>query len=284
MTMALAALIRSARMLVLLALVACCLPAPSLARLSMWTSLVQRLSSQSPQAQLLLGAGPLVPSIVGLTGCYTVGVSPFQLQCPVGASIRVVGLGFNLSSALSVSVGSSSPYPCTVTSPASYGVIECTLPTSVQPSDYDTPLPVTVTVGDLTTAAFSSVTIISHVSVPTVTSIRGCTGGADGSPAIDCRPGRYITLVGQQFWINPSNVTFGGGSSGSSSYRCAGYISNSTFVVCTVPGVAPADVGVVFPVTLTFSVSPFNNGTTLTAQYVYTGGLSVSARGTEEGQ
>jgi hypothetical protein len=266
-------LIRSSLSLVLLAVLFCGLPAPSLARQSVWSELLERVSSQA--SQLLFGPSASTPSISALTGCYWIGPLP-RLQCPVGASIRVNGAWFNASSAVTVSVGSS--YECTLTSPASYSSIDCTLPESVQPSDLDTPLPVTVTVGGLTTSAFPSVTFFSHIAVPTVASIRGCTGGLDGAPAIGCRPGQTITLVGQQFWTSPipSTVTFGGSST--SPYKCARLNgSNSTYTLCTVPAVDPADVGVVFPVTLTVSVSPYKNATTLTSQFVYTGGLSVSA-------
>ena len=232
-------------LLLLLVVVALALTSTSEARSDL--AALRRLVPSRPVAV----AAPLVAPVVGaLYGCYFSTYN--ELQCPVGATIQVNVKG--VAASATVTVGD---YACSgVRINATFTSLTCTLPTSIQSSDYGVLLPVTVTSSGESSAPFGGVAMLQQPVLPSVTSISGCVGG-DGDTATACRTGQTLTIAGTGFYSAPVSVSIGSYTNTKARYNGYG-------IVITVPDIAPAHLNTPLPVTVSV------NGYTST----YTAGLS----------
>ena len=204
----------------------------------------------APSAPVEVAAAWALPSIFSITGCYF--EERNQLQCPVGAVLQMYVTG--LSDTATVTVGSD--YNCAVTAlNASASSLTCTLPSSIQPSDYNKNFTVTVTSGGQTSAPTRGVTFLEQATPFTITSISGCVGGF-GTTATACRQGQSILITGTGIYSASYQVMIG-----SYPVRATFYTQNS--LLCYVPTIANADLNTALPVTISV------NGYTAT----YTPGL-----------
>ena len=180
-----------------------------------------------------------MPFIISITGCYSWVRN--QLQCPVGAPLQLFVNG--LADTATVTVGSD--YNCAVTAvDVATSSLNCTLPTSIAPSDFNVYLPVTVTTGGQTSAPVSGVTFPKQAT-PTITAIIGCEGGS-GTTATACRQDQTIQIVGTGLSSGTYKIMIG-------SYACYQPLYYQNQVVCYVPAIAEADLNTALPVTLSLN-------------------------------
>ena len=215
-------------------------------------SLVSRLKQvQSPPAS---GSAPLdsLPLISGLAGCYYSTAN--QLQCPAGAELSIF---LKPVSGNGVRVAIGSAYACADVRVNGSRPIVCTLPSIIQPDDFNTPFPVTVTQDGETSEPFGGVSFVQQPVLPTITSITGCMGGLNGEAAYACRENSRVTISGAGLYPTDRIVVSVG------PYRTTAQYEQGV-VTFYLPRFEAQDLGVLLPVTLTMG------GYTAT----YTAGLS----------